>query len=308
MKKAVRFGILLILLVSVSSCTSDKEYAQIDFSNTIPAQKPSEGNKESGTLRVAVAAMISPKETFVYYKELIHYLGEAVDKDIRMVQRKTYKEINEMFLKDDIDLAFICSGPYALEKYRYRFQAIATPVVRGSPFYQSYLIVNKQSQFKKLTDLRQHTFAFSDPNSNTGALVPTYWLYQLGATPDTFFSKTHFTYSHDNSILAVAKSLVDAAAVEGHKWEYFHANNDINASKTRVIKKSEKFGSPPLVASNMLPDSLKEKIQEAALSMHAGEKGKQILNNLMIDRFSIPEEKWYRPIRAMKEQLANPGS
>jgi phosphonate transport system substrate-binding protein len=92
-------------------------------------------------------------------------------------------------------------------------------------------------------------FAFTDPDSNTGAMVPRFWLAQLGETPESFFSKTIFTYSHDNSILAVAKGLVDAAAVDGHQWEYFERFNPGYTSKTRVIRKSQPFGSPPLVAA-----------------------------------------------------------
>ena len=92
-------------------------------------------------------------------------------------------------------------------------------------------------------------FAFTDPDSNTGAMVPRFWLAELGETPESFFSKTIFTYSHDNSILAVAKGLVDAAAVDGHQWEYFERFSPAYTSKTRVIRKSQPFGSPPLVAS-----------------------------------------------------------
>lgn len=63
--------------------------------------------------------------------------------------------------------------------------------------------------------------------------------------PESFFKRITYTYSHDNSILAVAKGLVDGAAVDGHKWEFYNAKNPYFTSKTRVIKKSDYFGSPP---------------------------------------------------------------
>jgi len=82
-------------------------------------------------------------------------------------------------------------------------------------------------------------FAFTDPDSNTGRLVPTFWLSQIGERPESFFSKTIYTYSHDNSILAVNRALVDGAAVDGLIWEYYHRKNPVFTSKTRVIRKSE---------------------------------------------------------------------
>jgi len=70
--------------------------------------------------------------------------------DITLIQRRTYGEINELFPKGEIDLAFICTGPYALGREVFGFDALATPVVRGEPFYQSYLIVHKDNDFSAL--------------------------------------------------------------------------------------------------------------------------------------------------------------
>jgi phosphonate transport system substrate-binding protein len=108
---------------------------------------------------------------------------------VQFIQRKTYGEVNELIGKGQIDLAFICSGPYATGKEKYGFEILATPQVRGSPFYHAYLIVNKNSDIRRLEDLRGHTFAFTDPASNTGRLVPLYWLNHMGERPETFFSK-----------------------------------------------------------------------------------------------------------------------
>jgi phosphonate transport system substrate-binding protein len=142
-------------------------------------------------------------------------------------------------------------------------------------------------------------FAFTDPDSNTGAMVPRFWLAERGETAESFFSKTIFTYSHDNSILAVARGLVDAAAVDGHQWEYFERFNSGYTSKTRVILKSQPFGSPPLVASGRLQENVRSKIQEIMLSMHTDADGRRILEKLQIDRFVAPREEWYEPARAM---------
>jgi phosphonate transport system substrate-binding protein len=291
--------LILALLASFSGCGGDVEYKAVDFSKTIPVAQPEGKPAPDNVLRVAVAAMISPKETFVYYQELLDYIGKNSGFRVQLIQRKTYDEVNALFLKGEIDLAFICTGPYAAGKNRYGFEALATPQVRGQPYYQSYLIVPKESSYQRIEDLNGRVFAFTDPDSNTGAMVPRFWLAKLGQSPESFFSKTIFTYSHDNSILAVAKGLVDAAAVDGHQWEYFERFNPAHTSKTRVILKSQPFGSPPLVASARLPKDVKSKIRSLILSLHQEPEGKRILENLLIDRFVAPQEEWYEPARAM---------
>ncbi|HEX9882910.1 MAG TPA: phosphate/phosphite/phosphonate ABC transporter substrate-binding protein, partial [Desulfobaccales bacterium] len=205
----------------------------------------------------------------------------------------------------EIDLAFICSGPYASTKDRYGFVPLAVPEVQGNTSYRAYLIVNRSSHFQRFQDLKGQTFAFTDPDSNTGRLVPTFWLAELNQRPETFFQHIIYTYSHDNSILAVARGLVAAAAVDGLVWEYYQATNPVFTSKTRIIKKSEAYGIPPLVVSRHLPAAEREQLQQALLTMHLDPEGRKILAELMIDRFLPLQEEWYEPIRSMQRYLAH---
>jgi phosphonate transport system substrate-binding protein len=210
-KLKLRISYLIITVVMVAYGCGREAEVVVDFSKTVAVEQPGAHIMKNPTLNVAVAAMISPKETVAYYRQLLDYIGEKLGREVQFVQRKTYGEVNELLGIGQIDLAFICSGPYVTGKPIYGFELLATPEVQGSHFYQSYLIVNKASQFKSLEDLKGRIFAFTDPESNTGKLVPAYWLYEMGEQPETFFSKTIYTYSHDNSILAVAKALVDGA-------------------------------------------------------------------------------------------------
>ena len=296
------------VIVLFLGCSGDSDYKHIDFSNTISVKQTAKQPMEPGLLRVAVAAMISPKETIVYYKELLDYIGTKAGYSVELIQRKTYGEINELFLNRRIDLAFICTGPYATGKEKYGFVGLATPVVRGEPYYQSYLIVNKNSRFSKIHDLRGRIFAFTDPESNTGSLVPSYWLSEMGETPESFFTRVTYTYSHDNSILAVAKNLVGGATVDGHKWEYYNLRNPVHTSMTRVIKKSELFGGPPLVVSTLLPEQLIRQLRNTIFSMHKDPEGRRILNELMIDRFIGLKEEWYEPVRRMIQSVQKHGN
>jgi phosphonate transport system substrate-binding protein len=240
--------------------------------------------------------MISPKDTLVYYEALLDYIGQQIGHEIVLIQRKTYSEINELFPNRSIDLAFVCSGPYANGKHKYEFEGLATPIIRGEPYYQSYLIVRKDSPYHSLDDLKGKVFAFTDPDSNSGALVPRYWLFQKNHSPESFFSRVTYTYSHDNSILAVSKGLVNGAAVDGHQWEFYHSKNPSLTDGTRVIRKSDRFGSPPLVASSFLNPQLKSEIQRAVLALHQNGEGKKILDSLMIDRFERLKEEWYKNV------------
>ena len=298
------FWIGIIIVVSlVLACSENADYKKVDLTEKIELPHPNTTESGRKSLKVAVAAMISPKETLIFYRELLDYLGAAVGYDVELIQRKTYGEVNRMLSQGRIDVAFICTGPFVTGSERSGFKAVATPVIRGKPFYESYLIVHRDSAFQSLSDLEGKNFAFTDPDSNTGSLVPRYWLKEMDTTPESFFRSFTYTYSHDNAILAVAKKMVDAAAVDGHLWEYYQNHNAFYSSQTRVIRKSEPFGSPPVVVSDAVPPDLKSAIIERIMSMHDDPEGRRILSELMIDRFTVPEKEWYLPVTQMLDRL-----
>ena len=297
--------LLLVTAIAMIGCGRDSDAIVVDFNKTVAVDRPIGSEPEAEQLKVAVGAMISPKETFAYYRQLLDYIGRKLGREIQFIQRKTYGEINELLARNQIDLAFICSGPYVVGKEKHGFELLATPEVQNSHFYHSYLIVNKNSRFQNMADLRRHVFAFTDPDSNTGKLVPTFWLSEINERPETFFSKTIYTYSHDNAILAVAKGLVDGAAIDGLIWEYYHRKNPVFTSETRIIRKSEPYGIPPLVASDSLSSELKSRIRQALFDMHLDPNGKKIIDELMIDRFVSPRDEWYDSIRNINSKLAS---
>jgi phosphonate transport system substrate-binding protein len=290
------------MAIFMPSCSEDQEPSYIDLSQKMTVDQSVKESPNGEDIRVAVAAMISARESVVYYHQLLDFIAQRLGHKIKLIQRKTYGEINEMLQNGKIDLAFICSGPYATGREIFGFEALAVPQVRGKHFYHSYLIVNHSSPFQGLMDLRGKTFAFTDPESNTGMLVPTYWLVQRNQEPEEFFGRIIYTHSHDNSIMAVANSLVDGAAVHEQIWEYFNEKNPTFTSSTRIIKKSQPFGNPPVVASQYLSGQLKTDIRGLLMTMHQDPEGKRILDELMIDRFLHPEDKWYESIVSMKHE------
>ena len=77
----------------------DADVRIIDFSKTVAVEQPGKQQSENPYLKVAVAAMISPKDTFVYYRQLLDYIGRNLGRDVQFIQRKTYSEINELLGK-----------------------------------------------------------------------------------------------------------------------------------------------------------------------------------------------------------------
>ncbi len=251
-------------------------------------------------MKIAVSAIISPKKTFIYYKEMLDYIAKELDIDIELVQRNTYAEVNDLVKDNEITAAFVCSGAYIDGHKEFGMELLLAPKAYGNPFYYSYIIVPADSDSKELEDLRGKRFAFTDPMSNSGKLAPTYLLAGRGEVPNSFFSNIIFTYSHDKSIAAVAHNLVDGAAVDSLIWDYASATDPEFTSKTRIIHKSPPYGIPPVVVPKGLDPEIKDRLRGVLINMHKNDKGKRILDKIKIDRFIEIEDNAYDSIREMR--------
>jgi len=299
--------LLLTLPLLASGCSKNEEPIEINMEKIETTEKAAAKPGNVRPVRMAIGGMITPREGFAYYKQLLNYIEKQINIPIKLVDRENYSEINEMIKAGELDAAFVCGGPYVDGKEESTMELLAAPRAYGETVYYSYIIVPSDSDAATLDDLRGRRFAFTDPLSNSGKISPTYMLSKIGETPEHFFRETAFTYAHDKSIEAVARKTVDAAAVDSLVWEYANRKNPEFTSKTKVILKSPPYGIPPVVARTSLDPEIKNILRQAFLDVHKSPEGRKILKNMMIEEFVKVEDSAYESIREMKAWLSSNG-
>ena len=252
---------------------------------------------QAAPLRVAAAAVISPQGTVDSYSSLLQYLSSRLQRPVELVQRRTYLEINDLVAKGEVDVAFVCTSAYVAGHDQFGMELLAAPQVKGETVYYSVLIVPADSPANKMSDLANKVFAFTDPISLSGRMYPTYLVQELGSSPEEFFARTFFTYSHDDAILAVANRLADGAAVDSLIYDFAIARNPTLAEKTRVIHRSPAFGIPPVVVSPQIRPQLKAELQTLLLEMDGDEEGILALQAIVVDKFVLIEDSAYDGVR-----------
>ncbi|MBI4200239.1 MAG: phosphate/phosphite/phosphonate ABC transporter substrate-binding protein [Chloroflexi bacterium] len=291
------------LVVTASCALLDRE-PEIDLSARPQAdQVPMSAEPARDRLVLAVAAVNSPMSTFELYADFARYLGKRLGMEAKFVSGKTYSEINSLLRSGDATLAIVCSGAYVYGREEFDLELLAAPSVRGQLVYYSYLIVHKDSPIAAWPQLKGRTFAFTDPLSNSGRIVPLYQIRQMGETPESLFSRYIFTYSHDYSIEAVAGKLVDAASVDSLVYDFNVRQGSDEAAKTKVIWSSPPFAINPVVVNPNLDARLKARLRTLLLEMHDDPEGRLILDRLTIDRFTPIEDGAYDSIRYMMQAV-----
>ncbi len=243
--------------------------------------------------------MISPMETVSAYQELMDYIARRLGRPVELKQRRTYQEVNDMLGTGRLDAAILCSGPYVHARRQYGIDLLAVPVIGGSPTYYSYIIVPTASPAASLADLKGKRFAYTDPLSTSGRLYPMYAIMQAGHRPATFFAKTFLTYSHDNSIEAVAEGVADGAAVDSLIYNYLKRIRPGLVARTRVVQASPPLGAQPVAAPRRLDPAVKRNLQAVILEMDQDRAARPILQKLGVDRFIRGDDALYDGIRRM---------
>ena len=293
--------LVAMVVLSISTACERKEPVRVSLNAGPQAVASSARNEQP--LRIGMGAMITPKEGYVYYQRLQAYIGKRIGRQVQLVDRDNYDEMNRLLETGGVDAAFVCAGPYVEGREKFGMELVAMPLVKGRPIYHSYIIVHRECPVKGFEELRGKVFAFVDPKSNTGKLVPTYMLARMGETPDSFFSRYVYTNSHDQSIRAVAERLVDGAAVDSLIWEYTALKNQKLTDQTRIIARSDPYGIPPVVVRPGIDPELKRRLRDILFSAADDAEGREILKGMMIDRFVAGDDANYDTIRQMNRWI-----
>jgi phosphonate transport system substrate-binding protein len=226
------------------------------------------------------------------------YLETATGKRVQFVQRGSYGEILELLMRDELDVAWVCGYPYVMAKDR--LTLLATPLYHGKPLYQSYVIVPESDRATQtIGDLAGKIYAFSDPLSNSGYLVPRIELLSRGTSPDRFFKKTFFTFSHRKVVDAVRLGLANGGSVDGYVWDTLAAQQPEAVQGVRVAWRSKEFGFPPLVVRKSLAGEDATMLKDAFITMGRSEGGRDVLGRLNLDGFANEPDSIFDTIAQM---------
>jgi phosphonate transport system substrate-binding protein len=154
----------------------------------------------------------------------------------------------------------------------------------GTPGYYSYLITHKDSNVKTLDDVMKSgkslSFGIGDPQSTSGTLVPTYYVFTL----NNLDPKTHFRVmraaNHEANMLAVLNKQVDVATNNSEQLTKLKETNPEKYEQIRILWTSPLIPRDPLVWRKDLPADAKARIKAFVVSYGKDAREKEILKNM----------------------------
>jgi phosphonate transport system substrate-binding protein len=184
----------------------------------------------------------------------------------------------------------------------------------GSTGYYSHVIVNADSPYSTLDDIlkcdKTLNFGIGDPNSTSGFLVPTAYIFAARDIDPKSCFKTVRNASHQANAMAVAHKQVDAATNNSEDLQRTGVTAPDARKQIRIIWTSPIIPLDPLVWRKDLDPGIKSKLYTFLLSY--GRFGsdaeikadRQILANLVWSPFNPSSDRQLIPIRKLEASKA----
>jgi phosphonate transport system substrate-binding protein len=195
-----------------------------------------------------------------------------------------------------VDIAFVCSPPVIWLDGA--VEAVAAPILTdprfgGKPLYCSEVVVNRDSPFQSLDDLRGQRWAINEPSSWSG-----YWvtLHRIGSWD--FFSEVVEVGFHERALQMVASGEIDGAAIDSHVLGVVMRSAPQLSDMLRVVETLGPSPSQPVAVRSSLDPELKEQIRERLLQLHD-----PLMREFLVEGFAPAPD--YSPIASVVSSATN---
>ncbi|MCF2145736.1 phosphonate ABC transporter substrate-binding protein [Desmonostoc muscorum LEGE 12446] len=252
-------------------------------------------------------------ESQVNQKPIWEPFAAAMSKEIGITIKPfyvtQYAAVIEAMRFGKVQVAWLGGKSYIQAVQMAKAEAFAQVVSEdGTKGYYSHLIVNKDNPIAAeakaeggdkyvIKNAAKLTFAFNDPNSTSGFLVPSYYIFTKNKIdPKKAFKRLIFAGNHEACALAVANKKVDVATVSNEGLARLEKTNPEARKKIEIIWQSPMIPSDPVAYRQDLPADIKKKFQNFFYNY----KDEKVLKPFKIAGFAPAEDKVWNTIRELE--------
>lgn len=263
----------------------------------VAAQPPADWPKK---LHFGVVPTEGGADTTKRFTPLAEQLTRELGVPVEVVSASSYQGVVTAMANKQIEFAWLGPKSYVEAAKRADAEALVIELSReGERGYRAIFIVPAASKIRTLEDARGKRFAYTDPNSASGRLIPAMLLFEkTKMSAERFFGEVKYSGSHGTSILQVANGELDVAATNDLDFRRMVHKGAVRESDVRVILQSELIPGAPVAGRRDLPASLKKAFADALIK---ASKDKALLEKLQNGGFAPATDEEYDIIRATDE-------
>ena len=251
---------------------------------------------KTNPIKIYFTPSVDAKRITSNAKELVDFLEKETGYYFTTAVPASFIAVVEAFGTKKADIASINTFSYLMANHKYQAEA-RLRIVRDNneTTYKGQFITRYDSGIDSLSELDNRSFAYVDPSSTSGFILPKALLDKKGIKP----SETVFAMRHDNVVTMVYQKQVDAGATyyappDPGTGEILDARMRVLKQfpdveeKIKIIGFTEDIPNDPWVFRKDMDEEIKEKVIDALLKYVATPEGEASLYEIYDIRGLIP--------------------
>lgn len=241
------------------------------------------------TISLGIASDINQKEIEGHFRDFVRYVARKLfsksDIEGKIVVAPTMFELAKLLEQKQVDFYMESPYPtYVINNVHGAAKLLLRRWKGGMAEYQSLIFTKRNSEIKRLEDLRGKIVAFEDPGSTSGHFLPKFFLSRNGfklseksrLEPNVSPGEVGYIFAYSQAKL-VDLVLTKQAAAGAFSNDDYAALDEKKRSDITVLAQTERLPRHLLSVRRDLTPALAERLAEILLSMHEDEEGRRIL-------------------------------
>ena len=209
-------------------------------------------------------------------------LEKSLGVPVKIFTPADYDGVIQGLLGGTLDMAWLGASAYAkiyLTDPKAVEVKLTTQHLDGTTGYYSIGFTRKDTGITSLDQAKGHSFAFGEPNSTSGYLVPAAELIASYGELDKYFKSVAFSGGHEQTIVGVASGTFDAgvswADAQGNWEDGYNAGAFRKAADSGLVDmnnlveiwRSKLIPEGPMVVRAALPQDVKDKVTQLSADL-----------------------------------------
>jgi phosphonate transport system substrate-binding protein len=239
------------------------------------------------------------------YEPLADYLSGKTGVQVQLKVLTYRGNVIDNFQSLKLDGAFFGSFSYVLAHAKLGVEVLARPeYLDGTSSYHGVLFVRKDSGIRTVGQMKGKRLALVARATTAGYLFPTVFLKRAGVrTPETFFREVYYAGAHEGTIDDVLDRKADVGVSKNTVYDRFAAENPRIDRELVILGTSEDVPENALALRKDIGGSVKGKLADALISMHADPEGAKVLKAFGAHRFIGTTDADYLPVTRYAREL-----
>jgi phosphonate transport system substrate-binding protein len=247
------------------------------------------GGVEAKTITLGIVAPMNQKEIEEHFRDFVRYVARKLSSapaiEGRVVVSPTQSGLANLLMEEKVD--FYMESPYPTYLINNVYGAGKVLLRRwkgGMAEYHALIFTKRNSETKRLEDLRGKIIAFEDPGSTSGHFLPKFFLSRRGfklsektrIEPNVSPEEVGyiFAYSQDKLVDLVLTRQVAAGAFSNDDYATL---DERKKSDITILAETDRLPRHLLSIRRDLAPVLVNRLEKLLLSMHQDPEGRLIL-------------------------------